>query len=455
MTLIKFNALQRWPELKLTHTREKFHDRCDAEYFSAEINTINHNKINMQSTTTTSFPKNKIKVLLLENINQSGIDNISRETFQITSKKGSLSRDELLQIIGDYHLVGIRSKTVLDAEVLAKATKLKAIGCFCIGTDQVDLEYAQKRGIPVFNSPFANTRSVAELVISEIIALSRRLCDNSSNLHKGLWEKSDRGCNEVRGKTVGIIGYGHVGSQVSLLAESLSMNVQYYDVVSVLPLGNAKPCATLDELLSTSDYVTIHVPKDDSTNKMITKRELELMKKGSYFLNLARGSVFDIDALAEKLRDGHLAGAAVDVYPSEPKENGHGFVSVLQGCPNTILTPHVGGSTLEAQQNIAADVSVKLIQYMNKGTTIGSVNFPQILPVYYPGHHRILNVHKNVPGVLKHINSILANFNVAAQQLGTTKDIGYMIIEVDSEVSRELHDQIKQLEYTIQSRVLY
>ena len=408
-----------------------------------------------KSASQTSFPKNKIKVLLLENINAIGIQNFENETFQVTSQKGSMTKDELLKIIGDYHLVGLRSKTVLDQEILSNARRLKAIGCFCIGTDQVDLESAAKLGIPVFNSPFANTRSVAELVIAEIIALSRRLSDNSSNLHKGLWEKSDRGCNEVRGKTVGIIGYGHVGSQVSLLAESLSMNVQYFDVVTVLPLGSAKPCNTLHDLLRTSDYVTIHVPKDDSTNKMIGAAEFEVMKKGSYFLNLARGSVVDIDALASALKSGHLAGAAVDVYPSEPKENGLGFKSVLQGCPNTILTPHIGGSTLEAQQNIAADVSSKLIQYMNKGSTIGAVNFPQILPVYYPNHHRILNIHQNVPGVLKKINGILENFNVAAQQLGTTKDIGYMVIEVDKEVSDDLHDQIRQLENTINSRVLY
>lgn len=403
----------------------------------------------------TSFPKANIKVLLLENINQTAIDQFNRETYQVTSIKGSLSQEELIKIIGDYHLVCLRSKTQITSEVIRHAKRLKAIGCFCIGTDQVALEEAEICGIPVFNSPFANTRSVAELVISEIIALSRRLTDNSRKLHEGIWEKSDKGCNEVRGKTVGVIGYGHVGSQVSLLAESMGMHVIFYDVIAKLPLGNAKPCYDLHELLSTSDYVTIHVPKEDSTNNMITRKELELMKKGSYFLNLARGSVYDVNALAEKLRDGHLAGAAVDVYPKEPKENGAGFESPLQNCPNTILTPHIGGSTLEAQQNIASDVSAKLVQFMNKGTTIGAVNFPNILPVDYLGCHRILNVHKNVPGVLKTINGMLENVNITGQQLGTTKNIGYMILEVEGALSSELHEKIAACDFTICSRILF
>lgn len=403
----------------------------------------------------TSFPKNNIKVLLLENVNTTGIELFQRETYQITAMKGSLSKEELLAIVGDYHLIGVRSKTQLTKEVIMAAKKLKAIGCFCIGTDQVDLEFAELSGIPVFNSPFANTRSVAELVISEIIALSRRLTDNSNNLHKGIWEKSDRGCNEVRGKTVGVVGYGHVGSQVSLLAESLGMNVLFYDVIAKLPLGNAKPCGSLDELLRVSDYVSIHVPKEESTNNMITSRELGLMKKGSYFLNLARGSVYDVEALAEKLREGHLAGAAVDVYPKEPKVNGLGFTSPLQGCPNTILTPHIGGSTLEAQQNIAIDVSAKMIQFINKGNTIGAVNFPNILPVDYPGCHRILNVHKNVPGVLKTINGMLADTNITGQQLGTTKRIGYMVLDIEGPLSQDLYTTIKECNFSIRSRVLF
>jgi len=369
--------------------------------------------------------------------------------------KTSLTTAELIEKIKDIHLIGIRSKTKLTAEVLQHATKLLAIGCFCIGTDQVDLKAAEKRGICVFNSPFANTRSVAELVMAEIVMLARKTFDKSSLMHQGKWRKSAVGCYEVRGKKLGVIGYGHVGSQVSLLAESFGMHVYFYDVIEKLPLGNAKPLDSLEQVLQTCDFVTLHVPKTPQTNNLVAKRELDMMKKGSYLLNLSRGNVVNVSDLADALKSGHIAGCAADVFPSEPEDDSDDFVSPLLQCPNTILTPHIGGSTGEAQHAIGIDVSKKMITYINEGTSTQSVNFPQLSPAVYPECHRLLHVHKNVPGVLKSINDALCVYNVSSQLLATSKDIGYLIIDIDSTVSKEVFTSLKALGSTIKVRMLY
>ncbi|KAL0490059.1 2-oxoglutarate reductase [Acrasis kona] len=404
----------------------------------------------------TFFPKHEVRVLLLEGLHEVAVDAFKNQTFQVESLSKSLTTDQLKEKIANVHILGIRSKTTVTKEILDCAKKLKAIGCFCIGTDQVDLDEAQIKGIPVFNSPFANSRSVAELVLGEVIMLARKVTDASRGMHNGNWNKTASGCYEIRGKTIGIIGYGHVGSQVSLLAESFNMNVLYYDIESKLPLGNAKECDNLEEVLKKSDFVTLHVPKTDLTEKMIAKPQLDLMKKGSYLLNLSRGSVVDLNDLRDALTSGHIAGCAVDVYPKEPSANGDGFVVPLQNCPNTILTPHIGGSTLEAQEAIGKEVSTKLIKYLNEGSTSGAVNFPQItMTNEFKGGHRLLNVHQNRPGVLKIINNILSDYNISAQWLNTTNKIGYLIVQVDTVMSRDLLRNIKALDSSIQTRLLY
>nr|CAG4707795.1 unnamed protein product [Naegleria fowleri] len=408
----------------------------------------------------TSFPKNKIKVLLLENISQTAVDLFSRETFSVESLSKSLSEEELIQKLSteNIHLLGIRSKTKLTERVIEAGSKnkLKAVGCFCIGTDQVDLEACEKRGIAVFNSPYANTRSVAELAMAEIVMLARKVPEHIQSMHKGNWYKIARDCYEVRGKTLGIVGYGHVGSQLGLLAEGFGMSVIYYDIEHKLPLGNAKPVESLEILLKSSHVVSLHVPKTEQTNMMIKEEHIRMMPPKSFFLNLSRGSVVDVEAVARALRDGHLIGAAIDVFPTEPSKDGEGvFVSPLQNCPNTILTPHIGGSTIEAQDAIGKEVAQKLIQYMNEGCTVGSVNFPQINPVHYDGCHRLLHIHVNRHGVLKSINALLQDYNVVSQLLGTTKHIGYMVIEVDKNVADEVFTQINDLDCTIKARVLF
>lgn len=405
----------------------------------------------MNSNSNTS----KIKVLLLEGLHQIAIDAFESQNYQVENLSTSLSEKQLKEKISNVHIIGIRSKTILTKEILQCAKKLKAIGCFCIGTDQVDLNEAEIRGIPVFNSPYANSRSVAELVIAEVIMLARKVTDLSKNLHNTIWNKTCKGCYEIRGKTIGIVGYGHVGSQVSLLAESMSMNVLFYDIESKLPLGNAKECANLDILLKDSDFITIHVPKTEFTNRMITKTQIDMMKKNSYLLNLSRGSVVDIDDLAEALKSGHLAGCAVDVYPKEPSTNGTGFITSLQNCPNTIITPHIGGSTLEAQEAIGKEVSTKLIKYLNEGNSQGAVNFPNVNPPSKYKGYRLLNIHKNKPGVLKNINKILSVNNVSGQWLSTTLNIGYLIIQMDTEISKDLLKNIKEMDCNIQTRLLH
>jgi D-3-phosphoglycerate dehydrogenase len=411
----------------------------------------------MTEPKATSFPKDRIKVLLLENIHESAQQLFAAEHFQVEALKHALKEQELIQKISDVHVLGIRSKTHVTAPVLAAAKRLLSVGCFCIGTNQVDLAAANRQGVPVFNAPFSNTRSVAELIISQIIALSRKMTDRSREVHAGIWNKASVDCNEVRNKVLGIIGYGHIGRQLGVLAEAMGLRVIFFDITSKLPMGNNRVVATLDELLAESDYVSLHVPATPQTKNMIGARELSLMHKGAYLLNASRGSVVDIPALAQALQSGHLGGAAIDVFPQEPESNDQPFKSELQGLKNVILTPHVGGSTSEAQESIGREVGSALIRFVNAGATTGAVNFPQIeLPVQ-PGKHRILNVHRNVPGVLGEINSIVSRLkaNIQSQVLATDPDTGYLVMDLDQDVSDEVHRAIGELPTNIRSRILY
>ncbi|KAM9968493.1 hypothetical protein ACTFIW_002934 [Dictyostelium discoideum] len=404
---------------------------------------------------TTSFPKDKIKILLLENIHIAAIKQFEEQGFQVESISSSLPEDKIIEKIKDVHVLGLRSKTKVTEKILSEAKRLLAIGCFCIGTDQVDLIEAEKRGVPVFNSPFCNSRSVAELIICEIITLSRKLGDRSTEMHNKIWRKESANCHEIRGKTLGIIGYGHIGSQLSVLAEAMGMSVLYYDIARRLPLGNSKMCPDMKTLLENSNFVTLHVPDTKETVGLIGEEEINTMKKGSYLLNASRGKVVQITHLANALRSGHLAGAAVDVYPEEPSANCKDWECELQKCPNTILTPHIGGSTEEAQEAIGLEVSDLIVQFINSGASAGSVNFPEIALPVSPSTHRILNIHNNKPGVLRDINNILSEFNVSAQVLSTRKQIGYIIADVDSEASKEIKKKISSLPNSIKTRVLY
>jgi D-3-phosphoglycerate dehydrogenase len=403
------------------------------------------------------LPQGAIKVLLLEGVHPEGIRILSQQLdATIDALPGSISEEELItRLSNGVHILGIRSKTQLTRKILECGKDLMAVGCFCIGTNQVDLVAAHELGVPVFNAPFANTRSVAELVIGEIISLARQIPDRTREMHQGTWKKTAVGCFEVRNKSLGIIGYGHIGSQVGVMAESMGMKVTYYDIVPVLTLGNCRP-ASLEEVLTTSDFVTLHVPETDNTKNMITAKEIGMMKKGSYLLNLSRGSVVDVDALATALKNGHLAGAAVDVYPTEPEANTKEFVTPLQNCPNTILTPHIGGSTSEAQVAIAVEVCTFFQRFMRLGSSTGAVNFPQIEPPNIRGAHRILNIHKNKPGVLRDINKIVGDLgaNIRAQFLETDKAIGYLIIDTDEDVSELLAAAIIRLPVSIKTRVI-
>jgi D-3-phosphoglycerate dehydrogenase / 2-oxoglutarate reductase len=411
----------------------------------------------MSTPHVTSFPKEQIKVLLLENVHESAHVLFRDERFQIETVGSALKEAELKDKLEDVHILGIRSKTRVTAEALSNARRLLTLGCFCIGTNQVDLEATNVRGIPVFNAPFSNTRSVAELVISEIIALARQLTDRSAEVHAGKWRKVSAGCYEVRGKTLGIVGYGHIGSQVSVLCEMLGMDALFYDVAAKLPLGNAKATRTLDELLERSDFVTLHVPATPQTHGMMGAKELARMKKGSFLLNISRGTVVDLDALAAAMKKGHIAGAAIDVYPEEPESNNDGFKSVLQGLPNMILTPHIGGSTVEAQEAIGREVAGSLIKFINQGATTGAVNFPQVEVPPDESTHRILNVHRNVPGVLRDVNRIVSdlNANIRSQMLATDSNIGYLIMDMDKDVSNEVRKAIAALDTNIRTRILY
>jgi D-3-phosphoglycerate dehydrogenase len=404
-----------------------------------------------------SFPPEKIKVLFLEGIHPAAADRMRQSGYQTEMIKAAYSEDELCKAIGSVHILGIRSKTSVTGRVLEHAKSLLAVGCFCIGTDQVDLDEARRRGVPVFNAPFSNTRSVAELAIAEMIMLARQAAHKSQLLHAGVWEKSADGCCEVRNKTVGIVGYGHIGPQVGLLAEAFGMKVYYFDVVGKLPLGNATPVGSLKELLNLSDFVTLHVPDTAETRSMISSAEIEQMKAGSFLLNLSRGRVVDLDAVKEALVSKKLAGAAIDVFPEEPKSNEDPFSSPLCGLNNVILTPHIGGSTIEAQRNIGIEVASTFVKYIETGSTTGAVNFPQVeLPVVKDSH-RILNIHRNVPGVLSSINQIIASMgaNIRAQYLETRGDVGYLIIDVDSDISAAVKSSIDELDTSIKTRMLF
>jgi D-3-phosphoglycerate dehydrogenase len=407
---------------------------------------------------STSFPKNKMNVLLLENINKAAVKEFNEAGYknvEVVSK--ALSEKELAAIIGDIHVLGIRSKTNITQKVIDNAQKLLSIGCFCIGTNQVDMKAATKAGIAVFNSPYSNTRSVAELVIGNAIMLIRRIPEKSNAAHKGGWLKDHTGCYEMRGKTLGIIGYGHIGSQVSVLAESMGMKVAYYDIVPKLPLGNAIPVKSLAELLKVADVVTLHVPGGKGTENIISKARLKQMKKGSYLINYSRGSVVEIEALSEAIESNHIAGAAIDVFPEEPESKTDKFISPLQGFKNVILTPHIGGSTEEAQVNIGNDVASKLIHFVDSGATVGSHSVPELSLPVQQNTHRLLHIHHNVPGVLSEINGMLSkmNVNIAGQYLKTNDLIGYVVLDIEKKGSEKLLSELKQVKNTIKTRLLY
>ncbi|HWX67327.1 MAG TPA: phosphoglycerate dehydrogenase [Rhodanobacter sp.] len=408
----------------------------------------------------TSFPRQDIKVLLLEGVSASAVENFKRAGYsQVEVHAKSLPEDELKQRISDAHIVGIRSRTQLTPDVLAQAKRLIAVGCFCIGTNQVDLDAARKLGVPVFNAPYSNTRSVAELVIAEAIMLLRGIPQKNALCHRGGWTKSAAGSYETRDKVLGIVGYGHIGTQVGVLAESLGMRVIFHDIETKLSLGNARAVSSLDELLERADVVTLHVPETPATQLMIRREQLVKMRAGTMLINASRGSVVDIDALAAALRDGHLAGAAVDVFPLEPKGNDDAFVSPLVGMENVILTPHIGGSTLEAQDNIGIEVASKLIRYSDNGSTLSAVNFPEVTLPEHPHSRRLLHIHRNVPGMLSRINELFSagNINIDAQFLQTDSEVGYVVIDVsaDAQQANVLKEQLAAIPGTLRSRVLY
>jgi D-3-phosphoglycerate dehydrogenase len=408
-------------------------------------------------TQETSFPKAEIKILLLENVHPVAAQTLRDEGFRVDVLKAALPEIELAARVRDVHILGIRSKTQVTPVVLDEARRMLAVGAFCIGTNQIALGHANRRGVPVFNAPFSNTRSVAELIIAEIVMLSRHLGDRSREVHEGRWRKIASGSHEVRGKTLGIVGYGHIGRQVGVLAEGFGMRVVFFDIAARLPMGNNRALASLDDLLIASDFVTLHVPETAQTRDMIGASELARMPPGSCLLNASRGTVVQIDALAEAIRRGHITGAAVDVYPDEPESNSDGFASALRNLPNVILTPHIGGSTEEAQEAIGREVSAALIKYVNSGATTGSVNFPQIELPLTPDTHRILNVHKNVPGVLRDINRIVSdhNANIRAQVLSTDPDIGYLVMDLEQDVSQDVKRAIAALPTSIKTRILF
>ena len=409
----------------------------------------------------TSLDKSKIKILLLEGIHPTAVEAFRSDGYtDIEYHPKSLSQPALIDSIRDAYFVGIRSATELTDEIIDQAQRLTGIGCFCIGTNQVDLEAAQMRGIPVFNAPFSNTRSVAELVLAEIILLMRGIPERNASAHRGGWVKTATGSREARGKTLGIVGYGHIGTQVGLLAESLGMQVFYYDTETKLALGNARPVASLEALLEMADVVTLHVPETPQTAGMITAARLALMKKGGRLINASRGTVVDIDALVDALESKHLSGAAIDVFPTEPKTAADEFVSPLRGFDNVLLTPHVGGSTEEAQQNIGLEVAEKLIKYSNNGTTLSAVNFPEVSLPEHPGKRRLLHIHRNQPGVLSAINAIFSEerINITGEYLQTNTKIGYVVIDVETDEraeALELKRRLDEVDGTLRTRILY
>lgn len=412
----------------------------------------------MTDKKNTSYPKEKVNILFLENISDKAVKHFQEAGYASVKKlAGALSEEELIKAVKDVHLLGIRSKSQITPAVLDAAKKLQAIGCFCIGVNQVDLNSATEHGVVVFNAPYSNTRSVAELVIGLSVMLIRRIPDKNTAAHNGIWNKDAKGSFELRGKTLGIIGYGNIGSQVSIIAEAIGMKVIFYDAITKLPLGNAVAKKSLKEVLNQADIVTLHVPENNGTKNLINKTTLKQMKKGAILLNYARGEVVELDALAAAIKDGHLGGAAIDVFPWEPEKNGDKFTSPLMGLPNVILTPHIGGSTEEAQMNIGDDVSNKLFQFLEMGITTGSHTVPALSLPPQEGTHRILHVHRNVPGVLSEINTQLSkhNINILAQYLKTNDEIGYVVLDVDRKISNTAFQLLKEVKETIKVRLLY
>ncbi|MCB0373427.1 MAG: phosphoglycerate dehydrogenase [Muricauda sp.] len=403
-----------------------------------------------------SYPKNRIKILLLENVHPAAFENLSEEGFSVELVKHSLAEEELIEKIKGVHVLGIRSKTQVTQKVLDAANKLMVIGAFCIGTTQIDLEYSKKKGVVVFNAPYSNTRSVVELAVGEIIMLMRSIFPRSSEIHNGEWNKTATNSREVRGKNLGIVGYGNIGKQMSVLAEAIGMRVYYYDVADQLALGNAVKCNSLEDLLSVSDVVTLHVDDNKANKNFIGEREINQMRDGALLINLSRGFVVDIDALANALKSGKLGGAAVDVFPVEPRSNGE-FETPLQGLNNVILTPHIGGSTEEAQRDIADFVPNKIMDYINSGNTVDAVNFPNIRLPKQNNAHRFLHIHKNVPGIMAKINEVCAKYglNISGQYLSTDSEVGYVITDLDKEYNKEVIKALKNVENTIKFRVLY
>ena len=397
-----------------------------------------------------------MKILLVENINPVAAEKLEKEGFKVDLIKESPSEKELMKLLPHYEALGIRSKTQISKDILKANSHLVAIGAFCIGTNQIDLGAAKNLGIPVFNAPHANTRSVAELVIAEMISLSRQLGDRNTQAHLGAWVKSADGSREVRGKTLGIIGYGHIGSQLSVLAESMGLHVIFYDIIKKLPLGNAKSMRSLEDVLESADFVSLHVPETPQTKDMITKKELKKMKSGSYLINASRGSVIVIDDLVQALKSQHLAGCAIDVFPEEPASNKEKFKSPLQNLSNVILTPHIGGSTEEAQHAIGIEVADSFRKFLQIGSTLGSVNFPNVDLAKTAGVKRILNMHRNEPGVLGEINGLVskAKANIRAQSLSTDENIGYLVMDVETKSIKDLSDQIQNLSRSLRTRVV-
>jgi D-3-phosphoglycerate dehydrogenase len=406
-----------------------------------------------------SYPKSRIKVLLLENVHPAAVQLFTKEGFQVELLKGALDEDELIEKIKDVSIIGLRSKTNLTKKVLEhpNAARLMCVGAFCIGTNQIDLSECEKRGIAVFNAPYSNTRSVVELSIGLMVMLTRNIFEKSTKMHAGIWDKSATNSFEIRGKKIGLVGYGNIGTQISVIAEALGMEVYFYDIVDKLALGNAKKCNTLKELLSTVDFVSLHVDGRKSNTNVIGKQEFSWMKENAIFLNLSRGHVVEIGALVEAIKSGKVWGAAIDVFPYEPKTNDEEFINELRGLPNVILTPHIGGSTEEAQANIGEFVPSKLLQFMNNGSTYGSVNFPELQLPPLENAHRLLHIHHNVPGILAQINNVFAKYhvNIIGQYLKTTEQTGYVITDVAKEYAEDIVNELKLIDNTIKFRMLY
>lgn len=408
--------------------------------------------------TLTSYPKEKIRILLLENISDNAVAEFTAAGYPaVTKRKEALQEEALIEALQGVHLLGIRSKTLITERVIKNADKLLAIGCFCIGTNQVDLQAATESGVAVFNAPFSNTRSVAELVMGSAIMLIRKIPEKNNAAHNGIWMKDAAGSFELRGKTLGVIGYGNIGLQVSILAEAMGMQVLYYDVEPKLPLGNARPVRTLKELLEKSQVVSLHIPENANTHKLIGAEELSYMQKGSILINFARGTVIDLDALKSAIDHQHIGGAAIDVFPEEPEKNGAAFSNILQHTSNVLLTPHIGGSTEEAQLNISDDVSHKLLNYLEKGISIGSFTVPPLNLHVQENTHRILHIHKNIPGVISEITSQLSShhINITGQYLKTNDKIGYVVFDIDKHMSDEAFQLLKNVKGTIRARRVY